>query len=138
MLILKQRKGHKKHDDEDELAKVERQIVSPEEIRDIELAAEKRRHRNFQEGGSSSSSSLKAKPNAKKRGASKSPETLRYDDPESAHEPINQVELSHEPKNKISQRAIKINESHELAIASGTKKEHHTTMADWKIAFGGW
>ena len=114
---------------------MDKQTVSRDEIRDVELAAEKRRHRSFQEGGSSSSKT-QTKPN--KRGASKSPETLRYDDPESAHEPLNQVELSHEPKNKISQRAIKINETHELAIASGTKKEHHTTMADWKIAFGGW
>ncbi len=85
------KKVHHKKDDEDELAKVDKQIVSPDEIRDVELAAEKRRHRNFQEGGSSSSS--KAKPKAKKRGASKSPETLRYDDPESAHEPKNK--LSH-------------------------------------------
>ena len=49
-----------------------KQTVSPEEIRDIELAAEKRRHRNFQEGGASSS---KTQSKAKKRGASKSPET---------------------------------------------------------------
>ena len=58
------KKGHKKHDDEDELAKVDKQTVSPDEIRDVELAAEKRRHRNFQEGGSSSS---KAKTSQKKR-----------------------------------------------------------------------
>ena len=45
------KKGHKKHDDEDELAKVDRQIVSPEEIRDVELAAEKRRHRPCRASG---------------------------------------------------------------------------------------
>ena len=123
MLILKQRKGHKKHDDGDELAKVDKQTVSPDEIRDVELAAEKRRHRSFQEGGSSSS---KTQPKPKKRGASKSPETLRYDDPES----------SHEPKNKLSQRAIKINESHDLAISEGAKLEHHPSFGAWNIALG--
>ena len=71
-----------------------------------------------------------------KRGASKSPETLRYDDPESAHEPINQVELSHEPKNKLSQRATKINESHDLAISEGAKQEHHPSFGAWNIALG--
>ena len=117
------KKGHKKHDDGDELAKVDKQTVSPDEIRDVELAAEKRRHRSFQEGGSSSS---KTQPKPKKRGASKSPETLRYDDPES----------SHEPKNKLSQRAIKINESHDLAISDGAKLELHPTFGAWKIAVG--
>ncbi len=63
---------------------------------------------------------------AKKRGASKSPETLRYDDPESAHE----------PKNKLSQRAIKINESHDLAISDGAKLEHHPSFGAWNIALG--
>ena len=35
------KKGHKKHDDEDELSKVDKQTVSLDEIRDVELAAEK-------------------------------------------------------------------------------------------------
>ena len=61
-----------------------------------------------------------------KRGASKSPETLRYDDPETLHE----------PKNKLSQRAVKINESHDLAISDGAKLEHHPSFGAWNIALG--
>ena len=117
------KKGHKKHDDEDELAKIDKQTVNADEIRDLEQVVETRPRRNFQQGGSSSS---KAPPKPKKRNASKSPETLRYDDPES----------SHEPKNIISQRAIKNIEKQDLAISSGVKIDHHPTFGAWKIAVG--
>ena len=111
------KKGPKKHDDEDELSKVDKQIVSPEEIRDIELAAEKRRHRNFQEGGSSSSKQ-------KKRDASKSPETLRYDEKED--------DVNH----KLSKIEIKRNEVYERALTNGAKIEHHPTFGAWKMEMG--
>ena len=117
------KKGHKKHDDEDELAKVDRQIVSLEEIRDVELAAETRRHRSFQEGGSSSS---KTQPKAKKRDASKSPETLRSADPE----------LAREYKNVLSKIEIKRNEVYERALTTGAKIEHHPTFGAWKMEMG--
>ena len=118
------KKGHTKKDDEDEHAKVNKQTVSADEIRDLEQAVETRPRRNFQQGGSSSS---KGPPKPKKRNASKSPETLRYDEPET----------SHEPKNIISQRAIKNIEKQDIAISSGVIKETHPTLGTWKMALGG-
>ena len=118
------KKGHKKHDDEDELSKVDKQPVNADEIRELEQQVERRRQGNVQYGGSSSS---KAPPKPKKRNASKSPETLRYDEPET----------SHEPKNTVSQRAIKNSEQHDLAISSGVIKETHPTLGTWKMALGG-
>ena len=118
------KKGHKKHDDEDELSKVDKQPVNADELRELEQQVERRRRGNVQYGGSSSS---KAPPKPKKRNASKSPETLRYDEPET----------SHEPKNTVSQRAIKNIEKQDIAISSGVIKETHPTLGTWKMALGG-
>ena len=118
------KKVHKKQDDEDELAKIGKQPVNADEMRELEKTVDRRKRGNVQYGGSSSS---KAPPKPNKRNASKSPESLRYDEPET----------SHEPKNITSQRAIKNSEQHDLAISSGVIKETHPTLGTWKMALGG-